>query len=155
MEYETICYIKNNQYIVKPMRTYILFDNLINKIKISYFDILNITEYSKTLILKIKQKRKLIIKSDNIKTLHKNILSCIEKLDYDVDIGNLLVDEKKCNCSICLDENNDDLVIKLNCCNNMFHLKCYTSYIKSRIDYCCPICRTTELIPIKEYCINI
>jgi len=155
MECETICYIKNNQYIAKPMRTYILFDNFINEIKISYFDILNISEYSKTLILNINQKRKLIIKSDNIKFLFRNILSRMDKLDYDVDISNLLIDEKKCNCSICLDEDNDDLVIKLNCCNNMFHLKCYTAYIKSRIDYCCPICRSNELITTKEYCIDI
>ena len=94
MECETICYIKNNQYIAKPMRTYILFDNFINEIKISYFDILNISEYSKTLILNINQKRKLIIKSDNIKFLFRNLLSCMDKLDYDVDINNLLVDEK-------------------------------------------------------------
>ena len=73
MECETICYIKNNQYIAKPMRTYILFDNFINEIKVSYFDILNISEYSKTLILNINQKRKLIIKSDNIKFLFRYV----------------------------------------------------------------------------------
>ncbi len=39
------------------MRTYILFDNFINEIKISYFDILNISEYSKILILNINQKK--------------------------------------------------------------------------------------------------
>lgn len=159
MVFETICYIKNNEYIAKPLRTYLLLTNIINEIKISYFDILDFIEYSKTLILNINLNRKIVIKSDNIKNLFKNILSCINKLDYDLDISNLLIDEKKCNCSICLDENNNDFIIKVDCCNNLFHLKCYTTYIKSRFDYSCPICRSNKLIIKnkieKEYCIKI
>lgn len=155
MVFETICYIKGNQYSAKPLRTYILFSNVINEIKISYFDLINVIEYSRTLILNMNSNRKIIIKSDDIRNLYKNIQSCVNKLNCDLDIGNLLTNEKQCNCSICLDENNDDLVIKLNCCDNMFHLNCYTTYIKSRLDYSCPICRCKNLIIQKEYCLKI
>ena len=79
-------------------------------------------------------------------TSYRNIKSRIDKLHYDVNVGDLIIDGDKCDCSICLNENKKDNIIELKCCNNVFHLECYTTYVKSRVAYSCPICRNDKLV---------
>lgn len=43
-------------------------------------------------------------------------------------------------CPICLD-NNGNTIIKTECCNNQFHEKCITEWLKRK--KICPICRNT------------
>ena len=142
----TVCFIENEQYVATPKRTYLLLDNIINIIKISYHDLSSIKANNNKLTLYSKIGSNIIITSSNIKNLYRHIKSNVDKLHYDVNIGDLIIDTDKCSCSICLDENKKDNIIQLKCCNNVFHLKCYTAYVKSRIDYSCPICRNDKLV---------
>ena len=61
--------VDNIEYIATPKRTYLLLDNITNKIKISYFDIINFVFNNHILILNmtINNKNEIIIKSSNIK----------------------------------------------------------------------------------------
>ena len=38
---------------------------------------------------------------------------------------------------------NEDIV-KLKCCNNLLHYKCYFNYLKNSKLYNCPLCRNKE-----------
>ena len=162
MTFSSLCFVDNIEYIATPKRTYLLLDNITNKIKISYFDIINFVFNNHILILNmtINNKNEIIIKGSNIKKLYTHILHNINILNYDFEVYNLITDKNKIDktqCCICLDETNNDTIIKLNCCKNTFHLNCFKTYIKSRVIYCCPICRDNNLIykEKKNYCICI
>lgn len=142
----TVCFIENEEYIATPKRTYLLLDNIINIIKISYHDLATIKTNKNKLILYFKIGPNIIITSSNAANLYRHIKSRIDKLHYDVHIGDLIIDGDKCDCSICLNEHKKDNIIELKCCNNVFHLECYTTYVKSRVAYSCPICRNDKLV---------
>ena len=144
--YKTICYVNENQYNITLKRTYILLNNIIDTNKISYYDIDNIDLQQDKLLIDLSLNNNLNITGTNIKNLYKHIISNIEKLHFDLNICNLIVDESECYCSICIDEKKKDKIIQLKCCNNRFHLKCFTSYFKSRISYICPICRSDKIM---------
>lgn len=164
MTFSSLCFVDNIQYLATPKRTYLLLDNITNTIKISYFDIINFVVNKNILILNmgINKKNEIIIKGSNVKNLYTYILHNITILNYDFEVYNLItnVDKSKndeTQCIICLDETNKDTIIKLNCCKNTFHLNCFKTYMKSRVIYCCPICRDDNLIykEKKNYCICI
>lgn len=162
MVYSLLCYVDNIQYIAIPKRTYLLLDNITNIIKISYFDINNfvLSKTNLTLNMNVDIHKNITIKNNNVRKLYNNILHKINILNYDFEVCNLITDVQKNeegNCSICLDETNNDTIIKLNCCKNTFHLKCFKTYMKSRVIYCCPICRNKDLIykEKENYCICI
>ena len=145
--FKTICYVNENQYNITLKRTYILLNNIIDTNKISYYDINNIDLHHDKLIIELSlNNNNLNITGTNIKNLHKHIISNMEKLHFDLNICNLIVNESECYCSICIDEKKKDKIIKLKCCNNRFHLKCFTAYFKSRTSYICPICRNDKII---------
>ena len=162
MTFSSLCFVNNIQYLATPERTYLLLDNIANVIKVSYFDINNFVSNMNKLILNMNKQDNIIIKGSNLKNLYMHILHNITILNYDLEVYNLItnVDENKIDethCSICLDETNNDTIIKLKCCKNTFHLNCFKTYMKSRVIYCCPICRDDNLIykEKKNYCICI
>lgn len=144
IEYECIINDINGKIII--YRTYIECIYNSRNIKIGFFDIIlcNIIRYK--LVIKTEYLNDIIITSNNKRKILNNILKNIANLKYDVKIGDLIIDNDEIfTCTICLEENtkNQDIV-KLKCCNNLLHYKCYIEYLKNTKLYNCPLCRNKE-----------
>jgi hypothetical protein len=154
---KTIFFLEYFKYIFN----YNTIDEIIIKIK-TYYDILINSENEKLIFLKNLYKNKNIYKdNDNYKKLYFfDIL--IEKSNEDIELiindiknninlyklklqycENILskIDNKHCNCTICIDNINTNNICILNC-GHYFCNDCIIKYINQKIDnYECPICR--------------
>lgn len=53
------------------------------------------------------------------------------------------------SCIICMDEDNCDIIIKLNC-NHKFHKKCINDHINKGVNTLCPLCRSKIILKKKK-----
>lgn len=154
------CNVNNIKYNIIIKRTSLTLINNNNKIIIGLFDIKNLEFKNNKLIIKSEYNSDIIILRNNLKKIYEEIQKIIQNLKYDIYINELIIDlfENKKNldnnftCVICLKENiSNENIIKLQCCNNLLHYKCYLNYIKSIEVYKCPLCRDTKC-PICRGC---
>ena len=76
--------------------------------------------------------------------LYNNIHGNIKKLRYDIKIGNLVIDNKEIinsdwECSICLENCQQEDLIQLKCCNSIYHRSCMDKYWKTNSKIKCPL----------------
>ena len=143
-EYE--CIINGIYGKIIIYRTYIkCIYNSIN-IKIGFFDIIVCNIINNKLVIKTEYFNDILITSNNKKKIFNNILINIGNLKYDMKISDLIVDNKEIfTCAICLEENTkQNEIVKLKCCNNLLHYKCYLEYLKNSKLYNCPLCRNIK-----------
>ena len=144
------CFINNDQYIADVKRTYLHLSNYDNQMKVSWFDIKEIYVQSRKLIIKQNTIPSIItIEGDNIVYLYKIINVSMYQLRNDMRIGNLIIDNKKIvpsdwDCSICLENHQQDDLIQLLCCSGIYHRNCINNYWKTNNDIKCPLCRSTK-----------
>lgn len=145
----------------KYIFNYNTIDNIIIKINIYYDNLIN-NENEKLIFLENLYKNKDIYKDNNnyknlyffdvlieksnedieiiINDIKNNIILYQLKLQYCKNILTKL-DDKSCNCTICIDNINTNNICVLNC-GHYFCNDCIIKYINQKIDnYECPICR--------------
>lgn len=145
------CFINNDQYIADVERTYLYLSNYENEMKVSWFDIKDIYVKSRKLIIKQNTFPWIItIEGDNTVCLYKKINGSINQLRTDIRIGSLIIDNKEqvssdWECSICLENHQQEDLIKLLCCNSIYHKNCINNYWKTNnTNSKCPLCRSSK-----------
>ena len=144
------CFINKEQYIADVRRTYLYLSNFDNEIKVSWFDIKENYVRSNKLIIKQKPKPSMItIEGDNAIMLYNKMEKGITDLRYDIRIGNLVIDNKEIvnndwECTICLENHQQQDLIQLLCCKSIYHRECIHSYWKTNNKNKCPLCRNTK-----------
>lgn len=132
-------------------RTYLYLSNFDNEMKVSWFDIKVV--YVKTRKLIIKQNTMpliITIEGDNTFCLYKKINGVMNQLRTDMRIGGLIIDNKELvssdwECSICLENHQQEDLIKLLCCNGIYHKNCINNYWKTNNNNSkCPLCRSSK-----------
>lgn len=144
------CFIDNDQYIANVRRTYLYLSNYDNELKVSWFDITQMNIKSNKLFINQNNIPSLIIiEGNNIRVLYNTIHENIKKLRYDIQIGNLVIDNKDISnsdweCSICLENHKHEDLIKLKCCNSIYHRSCIDKYWKTNSKIKCPLCGNNQ-----------
>ena len=127
-------------------RTFIEIINSDKQIKIGFFDMMACYIQANKLIIKTKYLDDILIIGNNKQLILNKISVNITNLKYDVKTSDLIINTNEdFTCAICLEENkkNND-IIKLKCCENLLHHKCFLDYLKNNILYKCPLCRNKE-----------
>lgn len=140
--------LNNNNIEIKINRTTIIIISSIKHI-ISFFDLKYYNIENNKLCLYLYNNTKIYIKGNNIKNIYDKINEKIKNLNYDFKICDLIINNnnnicKDFICSICLDNNKNIDIVKLKCCNNYLHYKCYLEFLKSNKIMKCPLCRNTK-----------